>query len=116
MRRRHGLHADRERITQVLNNLVGNALKFTPEGGAITISAHARGAGIEVAVVDTGHGIPAAQLPDLFRRYWQADRGAHRGVGLGLAIVHGIVEAHGGTIEVESTVGAGTTFRFTLPA
>jgi len=110
------VNADRERITQVLNNLVGNALKFTPESGAVTISAQRRGAGVEVAIVDTGNGIPAAQLPDLFRRYWQADRGAHRGVGLGLAIVHGIVEAHGGTIEVESTVGAGTTFRFTLPA
>ena len=110
------VNADRERITQVLNNLVGNALKFTPEGGAITISAHARASAIELAVVDTGSGIPAGQLPDLFRRYWQADRGAHRGVGLGLAIVHGIVQAHGGTIGVESAVGAGTTFRFTLPA
>ena len=108
--------ADRERITQVLNNLVGNSLKFTPEGGAVTISAHARNGGIEVAVADTGNGIPPGQLPDLFRRYWQADRGAHRGVGLGLAIVHGIVEAHGGKIDVESTVGKGTTFRFTLPA
>jgi PAS domain S-box-containing protein len=108
--------ADRERITQVLNNLVGNALKFTPEGGTVTIGVRALDAGVEVTVADTGSGIPPAQLPDIFRRYWQADRGAHRGVGLGLAIVHGIVMAHGGTIGVESTVGTGTTFRFTLPA
>ena len=110
------ISADRERITQVLNNLIGNALKFTPEGGAVTITVQRLNGGVEIGVADTGNGIPQAQLPHLFRRYWQADRGAHRGVGLGLAIVHGIVAAHGGTIGVESVVGKGTTFRFTLPA
>ena len=110
------INADRERITQVLNNLVGNALKYTPEGGAVTIRARAKEGAVEIAVADTGSGIPAEQLKDIFRRYWQADRGSHRGVGLGLAIVKGIIDAHGGAIGVESTPGAGTTFHFTLPA
>ena len=110
------ISADRERLSQVLNNLIGNALKFTPDGGAIMVSASAHRDAVEVAVADTGCGIAAEELPHIFRRYWQADSGAHRGVGLGLAIVQGIVDAHGGQIAVESTVGAGTTFRFTLPA
>lgn len=109
------IQLDRERIAQVINNLLGNALKFTPDGGAITISAHPVPSGVEIAIADTGRGIPAADLPHIFRRYWQADRGSHRGVGLGLAIVHGIVAAHGGTIAADSTLGAGTTFRITLP-
>jgi PAS domain S-box-containing protein len=110
------ISADRERLSQVLNNLIGNALKFTPDGGAIMIGAHPVGNAVEIVVADTGCGIAPAELPNVFRRYWQADSGAHRGVGLGLAIVHGIIEAHGGQVAVESTVGAGTTFRVTLPA
>ena len=107
---------DRERMAQVLNNLIGNALKFTPQGGAITISARRRAGDLEIAVTDTGSGIPPEQVPVIFRRYWQADRGAHRGVGLGLAIVKGIIDAHGGAVAVTSTLGEGTTFRLTLPA
>ncbi|HEX2718592.1 MAG TPA: ATP-binding protein [Gemmatimonadaceae bacterium] len=109
--------ADRERILQVLGNLAGNAVKFTPRDGTITVGARSSSAGAAtIFVADTGPGIPAEQLPHLFDRYWQANARDRRGVGLGLAIAKGIVEAHGGTIEVESEVGKGTTFSFTLRA
>jgi PAS domain S-box-containing protein len=107
---------DRERLLQVLSNLIGNSLAFTPDRGLITVTAHRPAAGgVEMAVADTGCGIPADQLPVIFHRYWQVNRGSHRGVGLGLAIVKGIIEAHGGTIAVTSVVDEGTTVRFTLP-
>jgi signal transduction histidine kinase len=106
---------DRERILQVFANLVGNAIKFTPGGGAITVRGRAVPARVELAITDTGPGIPAADLERLFDRFW---RGTHRapGAGLGLHIAKGIVEAHGGTIDVASEVGRGSTFTFTLPA
>jgi len=107
---------DRERLAQVLNHLIGNSLEFTPDGGAITVTAHRSAGGVEIAVADTGCGIPAVELPVIFQRYWHVNHGSHRGIGLGLAIVKGIIDAHGGTIVVTSTVGEGTTFRFTLPA
>ena len=110
------VNGDRERISQVLNHLIGNSLEHTPDGGAITVTAQPCAGGVEIAITDTGCGIPAAQLPVIFQRYWQVNRGSHRGIGLGLAIVKGIIDAHGGTIAVTSTVGEGTTFRFTLPA
>jgi signal transduction histidine kinase len=102
-------------MIQVLSNLVGNALKFTPQGGEVTIGVERVGPAIGFSVRDTGVGIKAENLPRLFDRYWQerATRGA--GAGLGLFIVKGIVEAHGGHISVESEVGVGTTFSFTIP-
>ena len=109
--------ADPARIQQVLSNLVGNAIKFTPPGGRIVVSAEALGEPVvRFAVVDSGPGIAPEQLPHVFGRYWQANRADRRGIGLGLAIAKGLVEAHGGRIWVESQVGAGSKFYFTLPA
>ena len=109
------LHADQSRLLQVLSNLVGNALKFTPAGGSIVVGAAAQDGAVTFQVTDTGAGIPAEQISQVFNRFWQARRTDRRGIGLGLAIASGIVEAHGGKIWVESRVGAGTTFRFTVP-
>jgi PAS domain S-box-containing protein len=108
--------ADRDRIAQVLNNLIGNAMKFTPPHGRISVRARSVEDNVEVSVVDTGVGISPDDLARVFDRYWQADRGARQGVGLGLTIVRGIIDAHGGRIEANSRRGEGTTFRFTLPA
>jgi signal transduction histidine kinase len=108
------VNADAGRLLQVLSNLVGNAIKFTPAGGCITIAAQPAAGQVRISVADTGAGIPAEQLPHIFGRFWQADRSDRRGIGLGLAIAKGIVEAHGGRIWVESTVEKGTTFYFTL--
>ena len=107
---------DRDRLAQVLSNLIGNALKFTPAGGTIRVNARARSDDVvEISIADTGHGIPAEHLPHVFDRFWQADRQGRAGAGLGLSIVKGIVEAHGGRIDVASVVGEGTTFSFTIP-
>lgn len=106
---------DRERILQVLSNLVGNAIKFTPAGGLVTIGIECRPSEVQVSVRDTGIGIPESSLPRLFERYWQARESEHRGAGLGLFIARGIVEAHGGRIWAESKVGQGSVFSFTLP-
>jgi signal transduction histidine kinase len=108
------IYCDRERILQILFNLVGNALKFTPRGGRIVLEAAEEGDHIGVAVEDTGCGIPAEHLSHVFDRYWQGS-GARGGVGLGLAIVRGIVVAHGGQVAVSSRVGGGARFSFTLP-
>lgn len=107
--------ADRGRLMQVLENLIGNAVKFTPQGGRITVSVEDHGAAVRFRVADTGQGIAPDQLPHLFDRFWQAERTDRRGAGLGLAICKGIVEAHGGRIWAESAPGAGTTFFFTIP-
>ncbi|HMJ55235.1 MAG TPA: ATP-binding protein [Polyangiaceae bacterium] len=109
------LQADGSRFLQILANLVGNAIKFTPAGGTITLGACAAAKEMTFSVADTGPGIAEDDLPHLFRRYWQSPRTARFGTGLGLFIVKGIVEAHGGKVWVESTVGKGTTFFFTLP-
>ena len=108
--------ADAGRVLQVLSNLVGNAIKFTPRGGRVTIRVELVAGSVRFCVADTGPGIPPEQLPKIFGRFWQADRSDRRGIGLGLAIAKGIVEAHGGRIDVESRVGEGTTFYFTLAA
>ena len=108
--------ADGERLVQVLDNLIGNALKFTPSGGRVTISAGVADGHVCLAVADTGPGIPEEHRARLFDRFWQAEGNDRRGVGLGLAIARGIVEAHRGRLWVESTVGSGSTFHFTLPA
>jgi PAS domain S-box-containing protein len=107
--------ADAARIQQVLSNLVGNACKFTPRQGRITVSANRLDREVRFAVIDTGPGIPPEQVPHIFGRFWQAKSSDRRGIGLGLAIAKGIVEAHNGRIWVESQVGAGSTFYFTLP-
>jgi signal transduction histidine kinase len=109
------VHVDPGRIQQVLSNLVGNAVKFTPEGGRIVISATSANGTVQVAVSDTGPGIPPDRLEQVFGRFWQADRADRRGLGLGLAIAKAIIDAHGGRIWVESEIGKGTTFYFTLP-
>ena len=105
---------DRHRFVQALGNLIGNAIKFTPPGGMVDVRATRGPEEITIAVVDTGAGIPAAQLPKLFDRFW---RGRHDrdGVGLGLAITKGVIDAHGGQLAVRSAPGEGTTFTITLP-
>jgi signal transduction histidine kinase len=107
---------DRMRVLQVLSNLIGNALKFTPRGGSVVLSLEETAEGVCFGVKDTGAGIPSDQLPHIFGRFWQARRTDRRGLGLGLGIARGIVEAHGGAIRVESRVGEGSMFLFTLPA
>jgi two-component system phosphate regulon sensor histidine kinase PhoR len=111
--------ADRDRLVQVLINLVDNAVKYTPEGGTVTVTARAGGDGIvEIAVADTGIGIPAADLPRITERFYRVDKARSRelgGTGLGLAIVKHLVLAHGGELRIESQEQQGTTVRFTLP-
>src|SRR5690606_14704416 len=109
------IHADRHRILQVLYNLLENAIKFTPEGGTIEISAALQDEHVCYAVADTGPGVPAEDLPHVFRSFWQGDPHKAEGTGLGLAIARGIVEAHGGRIWVENRPGGGCAFRFTIP-
>jgi PAS domain S-box-containing protein len=115
----HGLpniNADAQRISQVLSNLVGNALKFTESGGRVAITASASTDIVIFSVSDTGPGIPPEQQAHIFERFWQARRDGRKGLGLGLAIARGIVDAHGGRIWVESVPGTGTTFLFTIPS
>jgi len=109
------VHMDAPRILQVISNLVGNAIKFTPANGRIRVQCAAEGGEVRFDVSDTGKGISKEQLPNVFRRFWQADERDRRGVGLGLSVARGIVEAHGGRIWVESGEGEGSTFHFTLP-
>jgi signal transduction histidine kinase len=106
---------DGARVQQVISNLVGNAVKFTPAGGRVAIEAVEADGVVRVMVRDTGQGIAKEELPHVFGQFWQAGRADRRGIGLGLAIAHGIIEAHGGQIWVESEPGQGSTFHFTLP-
>jgi signal transduction histidine kinase len=111
------VRADRQRLRQVLANLVDNAVKYTPAGGRVTITASRLDDRVVIAVADTGPGIPAEHLPHIWDRLYRAGSpGGERGLGLGLSLVKAIVEAHGGRAEVESAVGAGSTFRVVLPA
>ena len=105
---------DRGRVQQIFSNLVGNAIKFSAPEGRVTMSARKDGDRVRFEVTDTGPGIATVDLGRLFDRFWQNDRGDRRGIGLGLSIAKGLVEAHGGQIGVESTVGAGSTFWFRL--
>jgi signal transduction histidine kinase len=109
------VYADRDRILQVLSNLVGNALKFTAAGGEIRVHAWREDTDVAFVVEDTGTGIPSGELSRVFDLFWQQKRADRRGAGLGLGISKWIVESHGGTITAESTLGKGSTFRFTLP-
>ena len=106
---------ERNRIEQVLGNLISNALKFTPEGGCVTVSTRDEGDMVEFSVADTGVGIADENVERVFDRFWQAGAGAVQGNGLGLAIARGIVEQHGGKIWVSSIVGQGSIFTFNLP-
>jgi len=106
---------DRDRVLQVLGNLISNAIKFTPEGGAVKVSAEAFDDEVLFTVRDTGLGISPKQLPHVFDRFWQATPKARLGSGLGLTIAKGVVEALGGRIWVESRANEGTSFFFTLP-
>ena len=114
----HEVQWDPDRMSEVLGNLLGNAVKFTPSGGCVSLRVDKAGDGVVIEVRDTGAGIPPDQLPHIFEKFYQADNQAsasQRGTGLGLAIAKGIVEAHKGTITVESTPGVGTVFTLVLP-
>jgi signal transduction histidine kinase len=111
--------ADRERVHQVLFNLIDNAVRYTPPGGAVTVTAHRLNGSVEVEVHDNGVGIPAEHLPRLFERFYRVDTSRSRaddgGTGIGLAIARSVVEAHGGHIHADSEPGEGSTFTFELP-
>lgn len=112
------LSGDPVRLRQVVGNLVSNALRHTPSGGSVTLRARQAGDEVTIEVADTGTGIPAEDLPRVFDRFWRAEKSRSRrtgGSGLGLAIVRRLTEAHGGTVTVASTVGAGTVFTVRLP-
>lgn len=109
------VRGDSERIMQVIGNLVGNALKFVPRGGSVIVKSEGRGTEAVFTVTDSGPGIARDDLDRLFDKFWQRRRSDKRGVGLGLTIARGIVEAHGGRLWAESRPGIGSTFYFTLP-
>jgi signal transduction histidine kinase len=106
---------DRQRLVQVVSNLIDNALKFTPIGGRIAVSGRVAGDSVLCTVADSGSGIPPSVRPRVFERFVQADAGGREGRGLGLYIAKGLIEAQGGAIWVDSQEGRGTTFSFTLP-
>ena len=109
------VEADRDRILQVMSNLIGNGLKFTPSGGQVTVAAERTPGGVLVTVSDTGPGIEPEMEEHVFDRFWRGHGANLRGAGLGLAIVKGILEAHGTRVDVETEVGRGSAFSFTLP-
>jgi signal transduction histidine kinase len=109
------VECDRERMTQVFSNLIGNAIKFTASDGAITVRSRPQEDDVRFSVIDTGVGIAPEELPRVFDRYFRAGKPNREGTGLGLSIAKGIVETHGGMIWVESELGKGSTFHFTLP-
>jgi two-component system phosphate regulon sensor histidine kinase PhoR len=110
--------ADRSRLDQVLINLLDNAIKYSGQGGTVTVRAVEEGDMVRISVRDSGIGIPDKDLPRLFERFYRVDEARSRdrgGTGLGLSIVKHIVQAHGGSVSVESTQGVGSVFSFTLP-
>jgi two-component system sensor histidine kinase ResE len=112
---------DPQKIQRVLSNLLMNAIRHTPTGGQVTLNVRLMGNVVRVDVHDTGEGIAANDLPHIFERFYRGERArtrethGQRGAGLGLAIVQGLIEAHGGKINVQSEPGKGTLFTFTLP-
>lgn len=106
---------DHDRVVQVLSNLLGNAMKFTPRGGKVDLQVEHDVGELVLAVRDDGAGIEPSSLPHLFERFWQRDSDTRRGLGLGLYLCRVIARAHGGDISVQSKVGAGSTFRVWLP-
>jgi len=110
------IHGDRGRVLQVFSNILGNAVKFTPPSGKVSIrAAPTDGSYVQFSIADSGPGIKQDELPYVFDRFWQAKETAKAGTGLGLAICKGIIQQHGGSIWVESQLGTGTTFHFTMP-
>jgi signal transduction histidine kinase len=111
------VHADRNRLRQVLVNLLDNALKYTPNGGRVDIAAEARAREICITVKDTGDGIPPQEIPRIWERLYRGDKSrAKRGLGLGLSLVKAITLAHDGTVTLESTPGKGSSFLVHLPS
>jgi len=112
------VQADPKSIEEIFNNLITNAISYSPDGGRVTVTAHGQGEYMEIKVKDTGVGIPTEELPKIFDKFYRVKHPKTRqvmGTGLGLAIVRGVVEAHHGSIDVESTQDQGTTFRILLP-
>jgi signal transduction histidine kinase len=112
------VNIDWQRVNQVLHNILENAVAHTPRGGTVSVAASDKGKWVEVSVSDTGEGIPAEDLPHIFERFYRVDKSRARatgGSGLGLTIARRLVEAHGGTIAVQSKLGEGSRFSFTLP-
>jgi signal transduction histidine kinase len=109
------VYCAKERIHQVLSNLISNALKFTPAKGTIRLYANDKDDEINITVEDSGAGIATSDLPHIFTRFWQGKSSFSRGVGLGLSIVKAMVELHGGKVSVVSEKGNGSRFMFTLP-
>ena len=113
------LRGDRDRLAQVLTNLLDNAVKYTPDGGRVSVALRRDGEAYEMAVSDTGIGIEPQHLDRIFERFYRTDKARSRGMGgtgLGLSIVKHIVQAHGGAVSVESAPGRGSTFRVRLSA
>ncbi len=113
------VQADPKRIEEIFNNLITNAINYSPDGGHVTVTARGFGEYIEIKISDTGVGIPPEELPKIFDKFYRVKHPKTRqvmGTGLGLSIVKGVVEAHRGTIDVESVPDKGTTFRILLPA
>jgi signal transduction histidine kinase len=106
---------DHDRLVQVLSNLLGNAIKFTPEDGNVRVRLTRNTDEALVSVIDTGVGISPSDLPHVFDRFWRARETTAKGAGLGLSIASGIINAHGGRIWAESELGVGTTMSFSLP-
>ncbi|HAX68728.1 MAG TPA: hypothetical protein DCY14_03895, partial [Anaerolineae bacterium] len=113
------VEGDSLQVRQVYRNLIGNAIKYTPEGGKVSVSSHTQDGNLIIQIRDTGYGIPAADLPFIFDRFYRVRSGKAseiEGNGLGLAIVKSVIEKHGGQVRVESEVGTGTRFEVSLPA
>jgi two-component system sensor histidine kinase VicK len=118
MKRRVYVHADQDKMTQVIDNIITNAVKFSPEGGTITFRTMLRAKRLVIGIKDEGVGIPKSNLKKIFERFYRVDKARARnigGTGLGLSIAKEVVSAHGGDIWAESEFGRGTTIYFTIP-